>query len=470
MITLPIWLVILVSVLAAFTLVNHFFLPATRWFLRRRLNRVIEEVNTRLRIQLPTFQLTKREVLIDRLTYDGEVMKAVEESATRRGIPRDAVMAEVASYAREMVPAFNAYFYFRMGYWVTRRFVRAFYRVRLGYLDDSSLGQISPNTAVVFFINHRSNMDYMLVSYLASRSAVLSYGAGEWARVWPFIHLLRVIGAYIVRRNTTDPLYRKVLERYVQMATASCVPHAIFAEGMLSRDGSVGTPKLGLLAYLTRTFDPEGEIDIMFLPVGTNYDRVMEEHTLTRNPDTDFRGRGTIFVLGSTLRTLGGHFLRKLIGNYEDFGTASASFGRPISFKAWLRQQEVDFRQLDKPGRFKYVERLADELMDRVRSVIPILPMPVLATVFREAEGPMSELEVKNRAHELIEELRDSGAHIAMQEGAEDQAVNDSLQTMVGRELVQVEPDGSYQARQAETALLDYYATSIAHLRPVTKR
>ena len=47
----------------------------------------------------------------------------------------------------------------------------------------------------------------------------LSYAVGEWARVWPLQALIRSMGAYFVRRDSGDALYRRVLERYVHMAT-----------------------------------------------------------------------------------------------------------------------------------------------------------------------------------------------------------------------------------------------------------
>ena len=285
---LPLWLVFVVVALAALALVNHFFLPGIRWFFRRRVNRVIHDVNDRLRLKLPTFQLTKRQVLIDRLTYDPEVMKMVEEVAVERGVTRDGIMAEVVTYAREMVPSFNPVIYFRVGFRVARWFLRAFYWVRLGFAHKNALAALPDAASVVFVINHRSNMDYLLVTYLASREAAMSYGAGEWARVWPFRSVLRSAGAYIVRRNAPDGLYRKVLERYVQMATKGGVPQAIFAEGKLSRNGKVNDPKLGLIGYIARTFDPEASRDILFIPVGVNFDRVFEERTLIANAETDF--------------------------------------------------------------------------------------------------------------------------------------------------------------------------------------
>lgn len=62
-------------------------------------------------------------------------------------------------------------------------------------------------------------------------SVALSYAVGEWARVWPLEMLVRSMGAYFVRRDSGDPLYRAVLQRYVQMATAAGLTQAVFPEG-----------------------------------------------------------------------------------------------------------------------------------------------------------------------------------------------------------------------------------------------
>jgi len=131
-------------------------------------------------------------------------------------------------------------------------------------------------------MNHRSNMDYILATYLAAERTALSYAVGEWARIWPLQQLIRAMGGYFVRRNSGEPLYRRVLEVYVQMAADGGVPQAIFPEGRLSRDGVLGPPKLGLLGYLVRGFNPNTERDIVFIPVGINYDRVLEDRSLLR--------------------------------------------------------------------------------------------------------------------------------------------------------------------------------------------
>jgi glycerol-3-phosphate O-acyltransferase len=120
-VTLPVWVVAVLALLAALGALDRLLLPGVRWYLRRRVNIVLDEIGKRLRLEIRPFTLTKRQVLIDRLMYDTKVLEAAGANAIERGIPRDVVMADVERYAREIVPAFNAYAYFRMGYWIARR-------------------------------------------------------------------------------------------------------------------------------------------------------------------------------------------------------------------------------------------------------------------------------------------------------------------------------------------------------------
>ena len=57
--------------------------------------------------------------------------------------------------------------------------------MRVGQFDRAEYDLIDKDATVIFVMNHRSNMDYVLVTHLASRAGALSYAVGEWARVWP---------------------------------------------------------------------------------------------------------------------------------------------------------------------------------------------------------------------------------------------------------------------------------------------
>ncbi len=463
-VSLPTWLAILLVVLAAWAALDLLLLPGARWVMRRRVNRVLEELNTRLRIRIQPFKLTKREVLIDRLLYDPQVQQAAEAHASDHDMPREAAMGKVDSYAREIVPAFNAYAYFRFGYWLARNVARTLYRVRLGYSDEEGLAAIPPEATVVFLINHRSNMDYILLSYLAAENTALSYAVGEWARIWPLQTLVRAMGAYFVRRNSKDPLYRKVLERYVAMATAAGVTQAVFPEGGLSRDGRLRPPRLGILDYMLRSFDPQSGRDVVFVPAGVNYDRTFEDRSFLVEGDPSSRraGPGSAFLVAA--RFVARNLWLMARSRWHRFGYACVNFGSPVSLKEYVARRGVDFRALPREEHSRRLEELARELMESVARVIPAVPVSLVATVFvREPGRAWSELELKAAVLRLTEELEARGAHVYVPRGDQDYAIAVGLRMLTLRRLVEGS-DGLYRARPEELPLLAYYANSIAHL------
>jgi glycerol-3-phosphate O-acyltransferase len=460
---LPVWLFIVLLLLALWAALDRLLFPSFRWIVRRRVNRVLEEIHTRLKIRIPPLTLTKRDVLIDRLIFDPQVQEAVEAEMQASAVPREVVLERVRRYAREIVPSFNAYAYFRIGYALARNVARFLYRVRLGYSDEEGLAAIAPKSTVVFLINHRSNMDYILVGYLAAEKAALSYAVGEWARVWPLQTLVRVMGAYFVRRNSGDPLYRKVLERYIAMATAAGVTQAVFPEGGLSREGHLRPPKLGILDYMVRSFDPAGERDIVFIPVGINYDRVFEDRSFLVERSTVPRPKASR-AIWNTLSFVMRNFGLMLTNRWHRFGYACVNFGSPISLKAYAKERGVDFHVLPKEERFAKVDLLARDLMERISRVIPAVPVPLVATVFvRDPDRAWSELELKAEVYRLMEELESRGAHVYIPRGDQDYAIDVGLRMLTLRHLV-AERDGLFAAEPSELPLLTYYANSLSHL------
>src|SRR5262245_40051694 len=120
-ITLPLWLAIAIAILAAVALIDRLFSPALGWWLRRRANRAIDELNQRLRLKIPPFKLARRRQLIEQLLFDPEVLKAVDDEAKARGEPKTVAYARAKRYAREIIPSFSAYTYFRVGASLAKR-------------------------------------------------------------------------------------------------------------------------------------------------------------------------------------------------------------------------------------------------------------------------------------------------------------------------------------------------------------
>ncbi|MBW2298609.1 MAG: 1-acyl-sn-glycerol-3-phosphate acyltransferase [Deltaproteobacteria bacterium] len=325
-ITISTWLFMLLVAIAVGAILDRVLIPSTRWFLRRRINRVIDEIGTRLDIEIRPFQLTKRQVLIDRLAYDPAIIDAIQIYAAEHDMPREVVQKKVMVYAREIVPSFNAYLYFRIGYWIAKKVARMLYRVRVGLIQDEEYADIDPGSTVVFVMNHRSNMDYVLVAFLAAERTTLSYAVGEWAKIWPLQMLIRAMGAFFVRRKSGNSLYRRVLERYIHMATREGVCQAVFLEGGLSRDGKLREPKLGLVDYMLRQFDLESDRDIVFIPVGINYDRTIEDRSLVRALDPDADKKSWWFVLRTTLKFIARSLVLMVISRWHRYWYAGVNF------------------------------------------------------------------------------------------------------------------------------------------------
>lgn len=466
-VTIPLWLAILLGALAVIALIDRLFAPALRWWLRRRVNRAIDELNQRLKLSIPPFKLARRHQLIEQLMFDPEVLKAVEDEAKARDEPKSVAHARARRYAREIVPAFSAYTYFHIGAALAKWVSTSLYRVRLGTFEEVALYKVPPDASVVFVINHRSNMDYVLVTYLVSESSALSYAVGEWARVWMLQRLIRAMGGYFVRRDSSNLLYRKVLSRYVQMATASGVAQAVFPEGGLTRDGRLRPPKLGLLSYMVSGFNPNGARDIVFVPVGINYDRVLEDRILTATAPTRDGERPHFAVKPLALVCwFAKGIWHRIRGTWHRNGYACVSFGRPLSLRDYLRERNTDMRTLPEAERFAEIDQLGQRLMREVGRVVPALPVSLVSTAIRAAgERGLSSLELKGAVIDLMRRLTAAGAHVHIPRHDQEYAVDVGLRMLLLRHLVVAE-GGVYRPHSGDAPLLAFYANAIAHLLP----
>ena len=252
-------------------------------------------------------------------------------------------------------------------------------------------------------MNHRSNMDYVLVAFLAAERTALSYAVGEWARIWPLQQLIRSMGAYFVRRNSNNPIYRRVLERYVHMATEAGVAQAMYPEGGLSRDGKLREPKLGLFDYMLKSFDPQGDARHRLRAGGAELrPRARGPHAAALARQASCRGAAPGSPRAPTLALLARPARPDAARPLVPLRLCLREFRRPGLGARLARQQRRgvggDLRGLDKDQRFEVIGRLASDVMGEIARLVPVLPVSLIATVLLEAEEPLDELELKVRA------------------------------------------------------------------------
>lgn len=443
---LPVWLFVLILLFAVVTFASHFLFPSVRWFFRRRMERVVKKVNERLERPIEPFKLARRYDMIQRLIYDPEVSQAIADHARRNKVPENVAFEQARRYAREIVPSFSATAYFGFAIRIARGLSNALYRVRLGYHDEAGLSGLDKDATVVFVINHRSNMDYVLVTYLAAERSALAYAVGEWARVWPLSRLIKAMGAYFIRRKSRGELYRRVLARYVHLATQAGVTQAMFPEGGLSLDGKLAKPKLGLLKYIADGYE-EGGRDVLFVPVALNYDRVLEDRILME------AGAAGTRRFRARISVVAGFFVKQLwlrvIGRFHRFGYAAVSFGPAVSLRAHAQTHGV-------PD----AEHLAAELMERIAEVVPVVPVPLLAAVML-AEQKAAEADLPHLMQAQLDRMGSAYVHLPRNDIA--YAAEIALKHLSERRILRIEGE-QVCVNEDQRLALSYYANTIAHL------
>ncbi len=442
-----------------------------RAVLRRRFRAAARRSIHRFRARLDRYKLVRRDEVERELLADPRVGEAVAAHAAEHGLGEAEVREIVRRYVTEIVPAFSVLSYYKFGYNAARALVHLLYRPSLATRHLGALRAVPRTDGVVYLINHRSNADYVVLAYVLANTASLSYAVGEWARTWPLEYVFKSFGSFFIRRGFREPLYHAVLERYVQLITRHRVTQAFFPEGGLTRDGALRPPKLGLLDYTLRTLaEPGFTADLWLVPVGINYDRVLEDRTLIRERAVGLEPRGRLAQVRTVAGYLGWNALRFVTGRLKRYGRVAVAFGEPLSARAWLAAREVDVLALPRPERLGRLEGLAAEMMRRIGQAIPVTPVPLGAAALLSFGGSAVE---RTRALERMDELRDllleAGATNVPAEATVPELWDRARRTFRMRRLV-VEEGGTLVILPAGRPLLEYYANSIRHHLPAARR
>jgi glycerol-3-phosphate O-acyltransferase len=222
-------------------------------------------------------------------------------------------------------------------------------------------------------------------------------------------------------------------------------------------------PRLGVLDYMMRGFGA-GPRDLVFIPLGINYDRTLEDRTLLLGLEAAAKKPGVAKAAWNTLGFVAHQASLVVKSRWRRFGYACVNFGTPISMREYCSANRIDFSKLPKDERFARVAELGRHLMSAVGKLIPVLPVPLVATVFCAApERHLSGIELKAEVERLAERLEARGARIYVPRGELDSAIAVGLDMLSLRRIIR-EDGGIYSAIAPELPLLRYYANSIAHL------
>ena len=437
------------------------FGPIRRYFDRMALRSV-----HRAGARVDRYKLARRAYVRGELIVDPAIEEAVRQHAAEKGIVESEAWRTVDDYIDEIVPFFNIIAYYHLGYRAAGWLLNLFYKVSVEYEDRDRHARLPRDAVLIYLMNHRSNADYVLVSYALAGDVAISYAVGEWARAFPLEHLFKSFGAYFIRRRYRESLYHTVLERYVQLITREGVTQGIFLEGGLTRDGRLRPPKIGLLDYvLGIARDPAYRSRLFVVPVAVNYDRVLEDRSLLRELAAADGGarpsRATQF--GEVMHYLWWNSARLVTRRWKRYGRAAVTVGAPIPLAGWFERERALFA-LPRPDRLGRVQALCDDVMTRIGQLVPVTPVPLACAAIQSLDREFIPRSL------LLDRMNEMRAVLVELNGRVLRADRDITETwerawrMLRMRRVLLETGDGYTLLPRNRALVQYYANSIAHL------
>lgn len=424
----------------------------------------------RLRTRVDRYKLTRKDYVITHVLADPAVADAVRVHALERGVTEAATWKQVEDYLREMVPSFNVLAYYRLGYWVSRATLGLFYNVSVQFARDDPFRGLPRNAAVIYLMNHRSNADYVLVAYVMMGAVSISYAVGEWARAFPLEYLFKSFGSYFIRRRYREPLYHAVLQAYVQQITRNAVTQGIFPEGGLTRDGALRPAKIGLLDYaLGVARDPTLRDRLYVVPVGINYDRVLEDRTLLR--ELELRGpvspRDRLAQAASVGRFVLWNGTRLLLGRWRRYGQAAVTIGAPVPVTEWLSPLAAggtDLFSLSRAERLPLVQEFADEMLARIGAIVPVTSVPLTCAALQSFDAEfIPRTALLERMAAMRDVLQEFNARVLRADRDIEETFDRAYRMLRLRRMVARTGSG-FVVLPHGRALITYYANSIVHL------
>jgi glycerol-3-phosphate O-acyltransferase len=145
--------------------------------------------------------------------------------------------------------------------------------------DLRSIARLGEADPLVYLPSHKSNFDHLVFQHVLFENGLpLNHTAGginmNFFLVGP---LLRRAGIFFIRREFKDnEPYKFVLRQYLDYLLEKRFALEWYIEGGRSRTGKLREPRLGLLAYVTESYQRGIVDDVVLVPVSINYDQISD--------------------------------------------------------------------------------------------------------------------------------------------------------------------------------------------------
>lgn len=282
--------------------------------------------------------------VVDNVLNNSRVENAIEEVATDFDTANQAgaackVKQKARSFLQEMVANVSPAF-IRLTGWVLLRLFNGFFwsiQIHKGQMEMVKKAATEQNVPMVFLPVHKSHIDYLLITLILFCHNIKAphIAAGNNLSMPILSTLIRKLGGFFIRRRMEetsigkkDILYRSLLHAYTEELLRQQQSLEVFLEGTRSRSGKVFPARAGMLSIVVDTLCKGSISDVLVVPVGISYDRIIEGNYNSEQLGKPKKNESLWGIACGVFR-----MLRK------NYGCVRVDFNQPFSLKEYLESQ-----------------------------------------------------------------------------------------------------------------------------------
>uniref|UniRef100_A0A3B3UI42 Glycerol-3-phosphate acyltransferase 1, mitochondrial n=1 Tax=Poecilia latipinna TaxID=48699 RepID=A0A3B3UI42_9TELE len=318
----------------------------------------INETNTRQRGWLArrlsyVLFVTERDVhkdmftrnVVDNVLNSSRVESTISKVAAESEAPVSQPVSKVKQKARavlqEMVANVSPPF-IRLTGWVLLRLFNGFFwsiQIHKGQLEMVKKAAAERKLPMIFLPVHKSHIDYLLITLILFCHNIKAphIAAGNNLSIPILSTVIRKLGGFFIRRRMEetadgkkDILYRSLLHTVKELLRQQQFLE-VFLEGTRSRSGKPFPPRAGMLSIVVDTLLTGAIGDVLVVPVGISYDRIIEGNYNSEQLGKPKQNESWWGIACGVFR-----MLRK------NYGCVRVDFNQPFSLKVNLHRPFTD--------------------------------------------------------------------------------------------------------------------------------
>jgi glycerol-3-phosphate O-acyltransferase len=402
--------------------------------------------------------LRPRHKVQEAVLADAGVQEAIEARA-QSGSTREAARAQAERAFDEIAANMSSTVIAALAAIVSWLFGRLFTRIETRGLER--VAEHARRHPVVLVPSHRSYFDFLILSWFFYENYVVPphIAARENMAFGPFGFLFRRAGAFFLRRDFGDPVYKAVFRAYVMHLVREGFTQEFFIEGGRSRTGKTLAPRMGMLAWNVQGFVDSGRRDLFFVPVAISYERLVEEGAMVSELEGGEKQKESMAGLVRARSVLS-----------RNFGSVHVNFAEPVSLAEVLAGRSELWKRGDEaePERRAIVEGLGRELVERINwGMVATATNVAAAALLGEPHRGLFRKQLATRMTQIVALLRMQNVTLtdALETDVEN-GFNESIDFLLRLGMIRSERDLRGELiyfDESQRRALDVYRNGIYH-------